>query len=542
MKTPFWKNVSLITAAMSLSLLLAACGGGGSSGSPALLAATPSGTVSLDVTDAPSMDFAHVYVTIKGVAFHTLDTAGDLSPGWHAVNLPAPVTVDLAQLANGRMYTDVAGSPLFNGMSVPARSYRQIRIFLAASEDPYVGSITGLTYNNEVQLPGDATHYVLRIPTAHEGIRLIPESPVVVTAGGNVRLALDFNLNNDVVEVTPNGSREFILKPRLGYFDMNSVGAVTGTVSFGNLSSSRFVIKAEQVKSGANYRIVRRWTTIDRTTGRFNLYPLPVFGNATTASYDILLRGLKAQTAIIKGVTVHRGTSLARSAVDLGSVTIQPGTDFTAQISSPVHPSGSWVNFYQTIAGDPVAYEVRFRHISPYSGLLWKPIDLSNSPIQVASFNNATGTVGPFTGDSTSQGSFSAVADALFYARGAAATVANGPSPVMFTPGTPTALPNANAIRTTITIPSTLTGLTNGHLFITHGGMIIDSYDISSLIATNGGQISVANLPGGTAASPVAGAYYGVMALGWGSGKLGFGFQLFNNLTAGDATAAITMR
>ena len=538
MKTPFWKIVSLITAAISLSLLLAACGGGSSSGSPA----TPSGKVSLDVTDAPSMDFAHVYVTIKGVAFHTLDTAGDLSPDWHAVNLPAPVTVDLAQLANGRMYNDIAGSPLFNGMSVPARSYRQIRIFLAASEDPYVGSIAGLTYNNEVQLPGDAAHYVLRIPTAHEGIRLIPESPVVVNAGGNVRLAVDFNLNNDVVEVAPNGVKEFILKPRLGYFDMNSVGAVTGTVAFGNLSSSRFVIKAEQVKSGAKYRVVRRWTTIDRTTGRFNLYPLPVFGNATTASYDILLRGLKAQTAIIKGVTVHKGTSLAMGAVDLGSVTIQPGIDFTAQIFSPVHPSGSWVSFYQTIAGDPVPYEVGFRHISPYSGLLWKPIDLSSSPIQVASFNKITGIFGPFTGDSTSLGSFTAVADALFYARGAAATVASGRSPVMFSPGAPTALPNANVIRTNITIPSTLTGLTNGHLFITHGGVIIDSYDISSLM-DNGGQFNITNLPGGTPISPLAGAYYGVTALGWGPGKKhGFGFQLFNDLTASNATAAITIR
>lgn len=538
MKTPFPKTILRVVTALCVSLMLGACGGGGSSATPV----TPGGTVSMDVTDAPSMDFAHVYVTIKGIAFHTLDTAGSNAPGWHAVNLATPVTVDLAQLANGRMYTDIAGSPLFNGMTLPARSYRQIRIFLAASEDPYVGSIAGLTYNNEVQLPGDANHYVLRIPTPHDGVRLIPESPVVVTAGGNVKLALDFNLNNDVVEVAPNGVKEFILKPRLGYFDMNSVGAVTGTVSFGNLSTSRFVIKAEQVKSGVNHRIVRRWTSIDRTTGRFNLYPLPVFGNATTATYDILLRGLKAQTAIIKGVKVHKGTSLARGAIDLGSVTIQPGTDFTAQISAPVHPSGSWVNFYQTIAGDPIPYEVRFRHLSPYTGLLWKPIDLSNSPIQVASFNNATGTVGPFSADSTSQGSFTAVVDALFYARGTAVPVNNGPSPVMFAPGAPAALPNANAITTTITIPATLTGLTNGHLFITHGGMVIDSYDISSLIPANGGQINVANLPGGTAGSPLSSAYYGVTALGWGPGKLGFGTQLFVNLTTGDNTAAITMR
>lgn len=540
MNIPFWKTLCLIIAAMCASLLLSACGGGSSGATTA----APAGAVSLDVTDAPSMDFAHVYVTVKGIAFHTLDTAGSNTAGWQTVSLPAPVTVDLAQLANGRMYNDIAGTPLFHGISLPAGSYRQIRIFLAASEDPYVGSIAGLTYNNEVQLPNDATHYVLRIPTADEGIKLVPDSPVVVTAGGNVKLALDFNLNNDVVEVAPNSVKEFILKPRLGYFDMNSVGAVTGTVAFGNLSTSRFVIKAEQIKNGANYRVVRRWTTVDRTTGAFNLYPLPVFGNATTATYDILLRGRKAQTAIITGVKIHKGTTLATGAVNLGTITVQTGTDFTAQMSAALHPSGAWVNFYQTISGDPAPYEVRFRHLNPYTGTLWKPIELSNSPIQVATFDNANDVVGAFSADSSSQGSFSTVADAMLYARGSATTVAAGISPVMFAPVAPTPQPNANSISTTVTVPSMLMGMTSSHLFITLGGLIIDSYDVSGLLPAGSGQFShtIDNLPGGTPAAPLAGAYYGVTVIGWGTGKVGVGTQRHLDLTTGNATASIMMK
>src|SRR6185369_3412507 len=103
------------------------------------------------------------------------------------------------------------------------------------------------------------------------GIKVLPESSVAVTSGSNVRLALDFNLNDDVVKISPNGATEFIFKPRLGYFDMGSVGAVTGTVGFSNLSTSGIEVKAEQVKSGTNYRIVRRMTSPDRATGRFNL-------------------------------------------------------------------------------------------------------------------------------------------------------------------------------------------------------------------------------------------------------------------------------
>ena len=55
MKTSFPKTIHLVVAALCVSLMLCACGGGGSSAAPAL-SATPTGTVSLDVTDAPSME------------------------------------------------------------------------------------------------------------------------------------------------------------------------------------------------------------------------------------------------------------------------------------------------------------------------------------------------------------------------------------------------------------------------------------------------------------------------------------------------------
>jgi len=197
--------------------------------------------------------------------------------------------------------------------------YQHIRIFLAATEDTYVGSIPGLTYNNEVQLNNNPAHFPLRLPLAGEGIKVVPESPIELTSGATVTLALDFNLNNDVLRISPNGTTEFMLKPRLGFFDMSRVGAVTGTINFGNLSTSRLEVKAEQVKAGEPYRIVRRMTQVDQAGGRFNLYPLPVFGNRTTASYDILIRGRNVRTAIIKGVTVHKNTT-PTTGVDLGTI------------------------------------------------------------------------------------------------------------------------------------------------------------------------------------------------------------------------------
>lgn len=506
--------------------------------------------VALDVTDAPAIDYAHVFVTVTGVAFHTDPTAPfsdygtSKANGWQIVNLATPRTIDMAQLTNGTMYADLNGNAsLFSGMTLPAGSYRQIRIFLASTEDAYVGSVPGVIYNNEVQLNGDPAHYPLRVPSTDEGIKVLPESPVVATDGGNVRLALDFNLNDDVVRISPNGATEFIFKPRLGYFDMGSVGAVTGTVGFSNLSTSGIEVKAEQVKSGTNYRIVRRMTSPDRATGKFNLYPLPVFGNATTATYDILLRGRNMQTAIIKGVKVHKGASLAAGAIDLGKIDMQPGTEFSTQLATAMHPTGAWINFYQAIAGDAIPYEVGYRHLDPYTGKFGKAEGLSTGPILVATHVPGQSLI--FTADSKSPGVLSAVADAPgLFDRGAplsgisgaagksiAMTISEANSPQLSSPAT------AGKIDCIfdMTLLGTGTGVgmgmgnhpkvnpQKGHIFVTHGGMIIDSIgDLTGDTTVNasmragggnGNPVELVNLP-----SNVANAVYGFYVLGWGNG------------------------
>jgi hypothetical protein len=104
---------------------------------------------------------------------------------------------------------------------------------------------------------------------------------------------------------------------------------------------------------------------------------LPVFGNNTTAVFDILLRGDQVQTAIVKNVKVHKGTRLTAGAANLGTIAMNPGSEFTAQLDKPLHPSGAWFNFYQTLTTDPVSFEVRNLHLDPYTGKFSKPVGLS---------------------------------------------------------------------------------------------------------------------------------------------------------------------
>ena len=561
---------SLIALAVT-TLALSGCGG--STGTSSSTPSAANAQVKVNVTDAPAIDYSHVYITVTAVGFHLTDTAGfsdystGIRNGWQVTRLTAPVTVDLATLANGKVFADVNGNPLFSGITLTPGTYKQIRLFLASTEDALAASATaaGLYYNNEVQLAGDTTdHYPLRVPCAEEGIRLVPESPVVVAAGGSLSIVLDFNLNSDVVETNPNGSIEYVLKPRLGYFDMSTVGAVTGTVAFSNLSTTRFVIKAEQVKNGAPYRVIRRWTTVDKTSGAFNLYPLPVFGNATTASYDIVVRGLGVETAIVKGVIVHKGSTLASGAANLGTINMVSGGQYTAQLAKPMHPSGAWIDFYQTISGDAVSYNIRDRHLDPYTGKFYNPIELSSSSLQVATYTpGQTLAFAPYT---SNKGLFTVVASAGgYYGPGKATTVTGTAGqtnvPITFdaTYGMPQVGGGATAGQITTYFNMTYFGMgsgrgmgggmmstkypTAGQLFVTHGGMIIDSMGtltgdttVKAALGNKNDSVVMTNLPSG-----VAGTTYGLYAMGWGNGVLAAGKLGGVSLENGSTSKTIQM-
>jgi hypothetical protein len=573
-----WGVSWLMAMLLAITMILSGCSGGDT---VAGVGTGGTGTIALaklDVTDAPASDYVHVYVTVVSVAFHTNANASfsDYSSatvnGWQITQLDKPRTIDLAQLTNGTMYADTpdsGGSALFSGITLPNGSYGQIRIFLASTEDSLTKSASslGLTYNNEVQQNGDATHYPLRVPAASEGIKITPESPISMSAGSNVSLALDFNLTDDVVEVTtPAGATEFIFKPRLGYFDMGSVGAVKGTItssSFANLSTSKIEVKAEHVKTALGYRVVRRQTAVDKATGKFILYPLPVFNNNSTATYDILIRGRNVQTAIVKKVKVHKGTTAANG-VDLGTITMQPGTEFTAQLptGSHMHPSGAWLSFYQTIANDSVPYEVRYRHLNPYTGILGDPIELSTESIQVATFNPG-GTL-TFTVDNTSKGTFSMVADASadLYDPGTAITGITGSAgsmvPIAAASNSPPVDSSATAGTISCTFDMALLGSgtgagmgkgrsislpTKGQMLVTHGGMIIDSLGTlsgDSSVATAmqaGSAVTISNIP-----SHIPQAVYGVYVLGWSNSVLVAGDVLGVDLSSGNATAIVKLK
>lgn len=281
----------------------------------------PTGKATIKLTDETNLDYDHVWITVTEAWFHKLDIDDPADTGWIKFPLATPRTIDLSELTAG------ATQDVWEGLVLPTGTYRQIRVFLAPTEGAALPSLpNGLRFNNEVDYT-DSTgvHQApLRVPAPTQGIKIIPETPVVVTEGSDLRLALDFNVQEDVIQIfrqgqfiptqgqfssvqgqfssvqgqfssaqaTPGNAKEFLLKARLKYFDLNNAAAITGTIanpgfgnfsgsgfgnfsgsgfgnfsgnnSFGNMSSNQISVKAEQPNASKTFRVVRNSTTIDQ--------------------------------------------------------------------------------------------------------------------------------------------------------------------------------------------------------------------------------------------------------------------------------------
>lgn len=478
-----------------------------SSGTPA------TGAVTVKLTDAPG-DFDHAFITVKDIWFHLSDSSGPQDSGWIKKPLDSPVTVDLLSLANGGLQT------LWNGVTLAAGDYQQIRLVLADTDEPLTSSAstankgTSLLFNNEVIVNG--AEFPLQIPDARHGVRIAGHFKVV--EGGTLTLALDFDAGHDIVEFDKGADyTEYVLKPRLRYFDLDNAGAIVGRLSTGQTftRAPRFVIKAESLGNDGTYHIVNRWT-VPNADGTFVLYPL---STATTSTYDVLIRGLNHQTVIIRGVPVSKGATPGSGPTDLGTISMSAAAapDFVSG-GSITSPTGAWVNFYQTLPGaGEVPYEVRFRHFHPITGN-FAIYPLSNMPLLVGSYSN--GTVGSFQTTTPQEGigGYQVVGDAILYDRSAWSNIVSASSPTFAIPPLSVQSPwTGNTISGSITMNNAvkMNGVMDrGFLFVAHGGMIVSAINVDAQMGS-GGAYSVPNIPGGTAAQPLPLAFYGVEAVGW---------------------------
>lgn len=510
-----------LIAAGTLSTLAVACGGG-SSGSSAM----SQGSANVSIMDAPG-DYNHVYVTIAAVWFHTSNLAGPDDAGWLKFPLSAPITVDLLSLENGTMLQ------AFGGLTLPAGDYQQIRVFLIDNQATLTSSASALNLseNDEVlydNSSGTAETAPLEIVSPSKGIAIYGTFQVNSTAP--INLALDFDVNRDVLPFFAGNMEDFVLKPRLAYFDLSHVGAITGSVECNDLlvnGGAGFaygvVVKAEIPSADGSYE------TVDRETGlnvdlandscTFTLYPVHIPSGASSASYDVMIRGRNMASIIVQGVPVQVGEDASTATqISTDPLMLTQGTEYTANMPTnmPVSPTGADVRFYQTVPGTAATYEIRTQGVNPFTGILTNDEPLSLGALQVGAYVAGGDPMLAAVTPNEGLGGFVPYGDAPYFVRTEAQTGTLTPAlnnPSGFTIGALSISSGASADSIGGNLTQTTAGtFDSGYLIVSHDGYIVTTIPLVGVLSQNGGTggaYTIGNLPGGSSSQSFpAGRYY----------------------------------
>lgn len=185
-------NPKSIIPALTAALALAGCN----------LESAGSGSLSLDITDAPVDSADEVMVTFNGVELHS---AGGSTV---EINYDQPREIDLLALQGGDT------QPLLEDEALAAGDYQWIRLDVSAESDG--------TWASYIQINGE--RHELTIPSGDEtGLKLVQGFTVPVN--GEVSFTIDFDLRKSVIE----DDTGYKLRPALRLVDNTEVGQIAGT-------------------------------------------------------------------------------------------------------------------------------------------------------------------------------------------------------------------------------------------------------------------------------------------------------------------------
>lgn len=164
---------------------------------------------------------------------------------------------------------------------------------------------------------------------------------------------------------------------------------------------------------------------------------------------------------------------------------------------------------------------MRFRHVNPFTGQIEVPFPLSAGNLRVGDYvAGGNPTLAPVT-PQQGTGAFSVQAGALQYAPSSFVAVlppASGSNTMVSLPAL--AVDSAVAVPGAITF--NVTALTagrfdRGQVVVSRYGMVVDTQSIDSVLAANGGAVTMTNVPAGSTTLTNPGAVYYAFLRVWNS-------------------------
>ncbi|MBI3381614.1 MAG: DUF4382 domain-containing protein [Aquabacterium sp.] len=521
--------------------LLMACGGGGGSTNSASSSASSGADAThaaftLGLSGGAYRDVTHVWVTVGSVALHPQASQAWSSTdrSWTVLKLKTPVVIDLAVPSTSQGNV----TPIFNGLSVPAGTYGQIRVFPlahdAALDDAAVAK--GLSYNAQVNYQdagGVARTVPLELPAPELGWRLPGSFTMAANSGSYVVMGADL-LQSLVRMSSPDGIDHFSFRPSLRSYDMATSGAIIGQIApaliCGGASAPAapncaedIVVSAQSLSADGQRHVGVRQYRVGSTSGGFALYPLP-----SDTRYDVVITGRHMQTMVIKDVAVSAfsvlvtldWTTLGTNDNPIRPV-ITPTTPRTVNLASTMSPPGSQLYVGQTLGSVTQPYEVALSNVDVMGGVLAQPLALPQGPVSVAPYvapttDSGTGvtTYPPlvFTDTVPQEGSeaFSMLALGTAYDDPGASSVQ---APAL---GVASSITVANPVRQAALGIGQIQVTLTGTLSSTYDGAKLVVSDVNGVVATQavtGGGSVVVNVPAGSQAAAIGGTAVYAVAL-----------------------------
>ena len=204
-----FKKLIGVVLSVTLMTLISGCGGGGDTTS--LTSATPTGKLSLYITDAPPQlgpDVTEVNIAVIGIEYN-------YEGNWTTADDFVPQTFNLLDLQNGK-------SLYVGDIILPAGHYQELRFKLAAPS-----KISEVKANPDCNIVyADGSSVPLFVPSgAQSGYK--GKGEFDITADAKIALTADFDLYKSIV-VT--GSGDYILKPVIRLVVTELSGIIQGTV------------------------------------------------------------------------------------------------------------------------------------------------------------------------------------------------------------------------------------------------------------------------------------------------------------------------